>query len=68
MLRKRIKTSDQSLNQIGRDSGVDKAALSRIMHGGGCKVETVDSLFKYFGLEVRETKTSKKSRVKKCPA
>ena len=62
MLRKRIKTSDQSLNQIGRDSGVDKAALSRIMHGGGCKVETVDRLFKYFGIEL----TSKKTRAKKC--
>jgi transcriptional regulator with XRE-family HTH domain len=67
MLRKRIKTSNKSLNQIGRETGVDKAALSRIMQGGSCKAETVDALLKYFGLEVRKKKTSKKSRVKKCP-
>ena len=62
MLRKRIKTCGKSLNQIGKETGVDKAALSRIIHGGGCKVETVDRLFKYFGFEVVEKKPNKKAR------
>ena len=53
-IRKRIKTSGKSLNKIGRDTGIDKAALSRIMNGGSCKVETADILFKYFGYEIRK--------------
>ncbi|MBN2594805.1 MAG: helix-turn-helix transcriptional regulator [Sedimentisphaerales bacterium] len=57
-LRKRIEKSGKSLNQIGRDTGIDKAALSRIMHGGSCKVETADILLKYFGFTI--TKKSKK--------
>ena len=61
-LRKRIEKSGKSLNQIGRDTGIDKAALSRIMNGGSCKVETADILFKYFGLTVTEKKSSKKAR------
>lgn len=52
-IRKLVKNSDKSLNQINRETGVDKAALSRIMNGGSCKVETADILFKYFGLEVK---------------
>jgi transcriptional regulator with XRE-family HTH domain len=51
-IRKRIEKSGKSLNQIGRETGIDKAALSRIMHGGSCKVETADILLKYFGLEL----------------
>ena len=51
-IRKRIEKSGKSLNQIGRDTGIDKAALSRIMQGGSCKVETADILFKYFGLTI----------------
>ena len=52
IIRRRIKKSGKSLNQIGRETGIDKAALSRIMHGGSCKVETADILLKYFGLEL----------------
>jgi transcriptional regulator with XRE-family HTH domain len=66
IIRQKIKTSGQSLNQIAEISGVDKAALSRIMHGGSCKVDTLDRLFKFFGLEVVEkNNTAKKSRPKK---
>ena len=64
LIRDKIGTSGKSLNQIGRETGIDKAALSRITRGGSCKVETVDALLKYFGLEVRKKKNSKKSRVK----
>lgn len=51
-IRKQIRASGQSLNQIGRETGIDKAALSRIMNGGSCKVETADILFKYYGLTI----------------
>ena len=64
-IRKRIKASGKSLNQIDRETGVDKAALCRIMQGGSCKAETVDKLLKYFGLTVVEQKAAKKSRGKK---
>ena len=60
-IRKRIEKSGKSLNQIGRDTGIDKAALSRIMQGGSCKVETADILFEYFGLTVAK-KGKKKVR------
>ena len=33
-IRKQIRASGKSISQIGRDTGVDKAALSRIMAGG----------------------------------
>ena len=55
-IRKKIKTSGQSLNQIGEISGVDKAALSRIMHGGSCKVETAERLLKHLGFKLIEKK------------
>jgi hypothetical protein len=61
-IRKRIEKSGKSLNQIGRDTGIDKAALSRIMNGGSCKVETADILFKYFGIELVEKRRKEKGR------
>ena len=64
-IRKQIKTSGKSLNQIDRDTGVDKAALSRIMQGGSCKAETLEVLLNYFGYEIRKKRTTKKSRAKK---
>ena len=64
IIRKRIKKSGKSLNQIGRDTGIDKAALSRIMNGGSCKAETADILLKYFGLELVEKKGKKKKKAR----
>ncbi len=52
LIRKKIKESGLSLNQLTRETGIDTAALSRIMNGGSCKVETADILFKFFGIEV----------------
>jgi len=63
IIRKQIKTCGKSRYQISKDSGVDEAALCRIMQGGSCKVETADKLLKYFGIELR--KKSEKSRAKK---
>ena len=65
-IRKQIKASGKSLNQIGRDTGIDKAALSRIMQGGSCKVETADILLKHFGLTVTKKKKAKKGGLRKC--
>jgi transcriptional regulator with XRE-family HTH domain len=60
-IRKRIKTSGKSMNQIGRETGIDKAALCRIMQGGSCKVETADILLKYFGITIAKN-SRRKSR------
>ncbi len=63
-IRKQIKTSVKSLNQIDRDTGIDKAALRRIMNGGSCKAATLEVLLNYFGYEIRKKKITKKSRAK----
>jgi transcriptional regulator with XRE-family HTH domain len=65
-IRKQLKTSDKSLNQIGRETGIDKAALSRIMNGGSCKAETLEILLNHFGYEIRKKKTVKRSKHKKA--
>ena len=51
-IRKQIKRSGKSRYRISRDTGIDEAALCRIMQGGSCKVETADKLLKYFGLTI----------------
>ena len=61
---KRTKKSGKSLNQIGRDTGIDKAALCRIMQGGSCKVETADILLKYFGIKLAAKKKGKGKKKK----
>jgi tartrate dehydratase alpha subunit/fumarate hydratase class I-like protein len=60
-IRKQIKTCGKSRYQICNDTGIDKAAMSRIMSGGGCNVETADILLKYFGLTIAK-KGKKKAR------
>ena len=68
LIRKKIKTSGKSLNQISRDTKVDVAALSRIMNGGDCKTITADKLLKHFKIKLvakKNKKTIKKSRTKK---
>jgi len=65
LIRKKIKTSDKSRNQISIDTGVEPAVLCRIMQGGSCKVETADKLLAYFGLTIAKKKNAKKSRAKK---
>ena len=64
-IRKRIMTSGKSMNQISRETGIDKAALCRIMQGGSCKVETVDILLKYFGFELVQKKRKQEERSQK---
>jgi len=54
-LRKEIKTCGKSRYRISAETGSDNAALCRIMQGGSCKVETADTLFKYFGLTITQS-------------
>ena len=57
-IRKEIETSGKSRYRISEETGIDKAALCRIMQGGSCKAETADILLKYFGMTI--TKKAKK--------
>jgi hypothetical protein len=59
-IREKIKTSGKSLNQISRDTGIDTAALCRIMHGGSCKVETAEILLQYFGYNISKARKERK--------
>ncbi len=61
-IRKQIKTSSKSLNQIDRETGIDKAALSRIINGGSCKAETADKLLDYFELTIAKKKKKRKAK------
>lgn len=59
LIRKQIQNCDKSRYQISQDTGIDEAALCRIMQGGSCKVETAEILLKYFGYELRKKKRKK---------
>ena len=54
LLREKIQACGQTQYRIAADTGIDKAALCRIMKGTSCRVETADKLFEYFGLVVVE--------------
>ena len=64
-IRKQISKSEKSRYRISQDTGIDEAALSRIMNGGSCKVETADILFKYFGIELIQKKRKCKQELNK---
>jgi hypothetical protein len=49
MLRTEIRTCPESCYRIAKDTGIDKAALSRFLRGGSLKLKTVDILIEYFG-------------------
>ena len=60
-IRKEIETCGKSRYQISKETGIDKAALCRIMQGGSCIAETADILLEYFGLTITK-KTKKRTR------
>jgi plasmid maintenance system antidote protein VapI len=65
-LRKEIGGCGKRRSVIARATGINEAALSRIVHGGSCKAETVDILLRYFGLTiVRKQKQKKKGGAKR---
>jgi len=55
-IRRQIEKRKKSRYQISKDTGIDEAALCRIMQGGSCKVETADKLLKYFGFALKPKK------------
>ena len=54
LIRKQIQTCGKSRYRICQDTGLEQAALCRIMQGKTCTVETADILLKYFGIELVE--------------
>ena len=56
ILREEIRNSDKTLDQLGKKTGIDKAALCRIRKGGSCKAETIEKLFDYFGYRLVKRK------------
>lgn len=59
IIRKHIRNCGKSRYRISQDTGIDEAALCRMMQGAGCNVETVDILCKYFGFELVEKRVRK---------
>lgn len=52
-LRTAIETSDKSMGQIARESGIDIATISRFVHGkGGLSMEGLDSIADCLGLNL----------------
>lgn len=52
-IRQAIATSGKSRYQISQETGINQTVLFRIVHGGGCSIETADKLCKYLGLELK---------------
>jgi hypothetical protein len=65
-LREQIRKDDRSLNQLGKDTGVDASRLSRFLRGErGLSIEAIDSLFKVLRLNiVRRDKPGPKAEEK----
>ena len=51
-----IRNSDKTLEQLGKETRIDKAALCRIKQGGSCKAETIEKLCDYFGYKLVKRK------------
>ena len=51
-IKKAIEVSGKSRYQIGQETGIDNAVLSRIVNGGSCSLETADKLFEYLGITI----------------
>jgi hypothetical protein len=62
LIRKQIKMCGKSRYEISKDTGVEQAVLCRLMQGEGCKVETADTLLKYFGFAIVKRHKAGKGR------
>jgi DNA transposition AAA+ family ATPase len=58
-IRNQIETCGKTRYQISKDTGIDQAALCKIMQGADCKTATADALLKYFGLKLAKTNKKK---------
>ena len=62
-IREAIERSGLSRYRICKDTGIDKAALSRFMAGTGITTDTIDKLADYLDLEIiQKQKRSHESR------
>ncbi|MGP1347132.1 MAG: hypothetical protein ACTS3F_10765 [Phycisphaerales bacterium] len=60
-LRAALARSDESLNSLGTRSGVDKATLSRLQHGGGLSLANADKLARALGYRLTLAKGTRKA-------
>jgi hypothetical protein len=54
-----IEKSGRTRYQISKETGVDQAALCRIVQGGRCGMATAEKLCEYLGLELRPVKRAR---------
>ena len=54
ILRREIENSPISRNAICKAVGIDKAAISRFMAGGGLNADTAGKLLSHFGYELKK--------------
>jgi transcriptional regulator with XRE-family HTH domain len=52
LIRKEIEKSEKSRYRIALETGIDKAQLSRILHGKTIMLETAEILLHYFGYTI----------------
>ncbi len=52
LLRNELRTCKESRYVVSRETGIDKAVLSRLYHGGSCGTETAGILLNYFGYSI----------------
>jgi plasmid maintenance system antidote protein VapI len=62
LIRKQIRTCGKSRYRISQDTGIEEAALCRIMQGKTCTIETADILLKYFGFKLMPKEPKKKAK------
>ncbi|MCA9279601.1 MAG: helix-turn-helix transcriptional regulator [Phycisphaeraceae bacterium] len=61
-LRNAIENSGLSRYRISQDTGVPASVLSRFVAGGhGMRSENIDTLCKYFGLELKKRSSRKRN-------
>jgi len=51
-IRRALETSGKSRYAIAKTTGVDQAALSRFVHGGGLSMESLDLVAEHLGLKI----------------
>ena len=51
-IRRAVEASGKSRYAISQATGVDQAALSRFVHGGGLSMESLDLVAEYLGLNI----------------
>ena len=55
-IREAIKKTGISRYRIAKETGVDQTVLHRIFKGGGCSIETANTLMEYLGLKIIQKK------------